>query len=72
MVLHHSGIIVVQGSGSTESILSVMIHWLCVSNEEVDYMWMLVHFIGLIMYTFVCKYVGICTVVCGCVFVEYI
>lgn len=30
MALHHSGIVVVQGSGLTESILSVMTHWLCV------------------------------------------
>ena len=57
MALQHSGF-VVQGSGLTENILSVMIHWLCVSNEEIDYMWMLAHFIGLLMSIFVCMYDG--------------
>lgn len=74
MALHHSGIVVVQGSGLTENILSVMIHWLCVSNEEIDYMWMLAHFIGLLMSIFVCMYVGVYVVVCVCLCmcVEYI
>lgn len=43
MALQHSGIVFVQRSGLTESILSVMIHWLCVSNEEIDYMWLPLH-----------------------------
>lgn len=62
MALHQSGIVVVQAL--TENVLSVMIHWLCVSNEEIDYMWMLAHFIGLLMSIFVCMYVGVCMVVC--------
>lgn len=69
MALHHSGTVVVQGSGLTENILSVMIHWLCVSNEEIDYMWMLAHFIGSLMSIFVCMYVGVCIVVCVCMYV---
>lgn len=73
MALHHSGIVVVQCSGLAENILSVMIHWLCVSNEEIDYMWMLARFIGLLMSIFVCMYVGICVVVCVLyVRIEYI
>lgn len=72
MALHHSEIVVVQGSGLTENTLSVMIHWLCVSDEEIDYMWTLAHFIGLLMSIFVCMYVGVCMVACACVCVEYI
>lgn len=60
--LQHSGVVV--GSGLTENILSVMIHRLCVSNEEIDYMWMLAHFIGLLMSIFVCMYVGARAVAC--------
>lgn len=74
MAPQHSDIDVVQGSSLTENILSVMIHRLCVSNGEIDYMWMLAHFIGLLMSIFVCMYVGVCVVACVfvCVCVEYI
>lgn len=64
MPLHHSGLVVAQSSGLTENTLRVMIHRLCVSNEEIYYMWMLAHFIGLLMSIFVCTYVGIYVAVC--------
>lgn len=67
MKLHHSGVVVVQGPGLTDNMLSVMIHRLCVSNEEIDYMWILAHFIGLLMSIFVCTYVGARAVACVCV-----
>lgn len=59
MTLHQLETTVVQGSGLTQNILSVMIHWLCVPNEEIDYTCELAHFIGLLMSIFVCTKVGV-------------